>query len=189
MIVDGVIDANGYSGIVDAIDESDYAGTIANATGDAPLPTKTTTQVNGSGEYGAEANKGTASFNAITYKMNDLKDGGSYVNSRIFLYKITENAGSNSAIEYDDTAYYVFVTLENDPSTGVLTATPKYVEYDSASGAYTDATKLEFVNEYNSEGKANVNAIKQIIGREWTDKDSFTFTIKAYDSATKHSTV
>ncbi len=183
-------------GTVDSVNNSDYAGTInaINESSDVPMPTNAKTHVGATTTNFRTTD--TADFDAITYTMDNLKNSdGSYAGSRIFVYKITEDQGANNAIAYDTeqkTIYYAFIELTNNRTNGELDTKVTYVKYDAEGGTYTaldSDDELLFTNVYDGQGSATVTAIKQIIGRDWTEDDTFTFTVKPYSTDETRSTI
>ena len=109
---------------------------------------------------------GSYSFRTIEYTGEDLDkdDSGNYKKTEK-KYKVVEKAGEDPLIIYDETEYEITVTLTDDgKGTIEVTADPEEDTYD-------------FVNTYIVKGDILVQ--KVLDGRDWTDNDTFTFTITA----------
>ena len=102
---------------------------------------------------------GSVSFTAQTYTA-----AGAYE------YTVREKAGDLGGVDYDESTYKVTVAV-TDNLDGTLSA-----EATSESG------DIEFDNTYGADPaklKTGVEVTKELIGRDWTDDDSFEFTIAA----------
>ena len=158
----------------------------AEAIDSVPVNGTTAKVVAESSNYGLTE---TASFGTIPYvALGSGTDPLQDDRGKTYIYRISEVAASNEAITYDSTVYYAFVRV-TDGGNGVLTAKPTYVTAvtdDNGSTTYTAYTnendKLIFTNHYEATGTAYVRPIKQIVGRNWTSSDAFTFLIEPYES-------
>ena len=109
---------------------------------------------------------GSYSFKTIEYTGEDLDtdEDDHYVETKK-TYKVVEKAGDDKLIIYDKTEYEITVTLKDDgKGTIETTADPEESTYD-------------FVNTYIAKGEIMVQ--KVLDGRDWTNDDTFTFTLKA----------
>ncbi|MBQ7785616.1 MAG: Cna B-type domain-containing protein [Clostridia bacterium] len=131
----------------------------------------------------ANAADGSFTFDVIDYIVNSSQQ-----QTGTFTYEITEKAGSNAAIDYDETKYRLTVVV-TDNENGTLKAIVTKVEKDSGTGygavaeneAGLDLENLKntitFKNVYASEGKAQVEAYKELSGRTLKAGE---FTFKLY---------
>lgn len=107
-------------------------------------------------------------------------------------FTISEVQGSAaSGVTYDSiekTATVVVTDLDAQGNhTGKLVV--ERVTYDN-KGVTETSDKAYFVNKYTSSGTldgTNIKVNKVLDGRDWTDSDSFTFTIAGYDDVTKQA--
>lgn len=91
-------------------------------------------------------------------------------------YKVTEKRGSAGGMTYSDNVAVLRVTVRDNTETGKLEASVERVSGDG-----------EFVNTYDSsipsDQLVKPHFSKVLTGREWRERDSFTFTIRAEDGA------
>lgn len=131
-------------------------------------------------------------LNNIVYTEADLEGAA----SKDFQYVITEDvpsaASAGAGMTYDNTAYRVTVTVTK--ADGKLTAaTPKIEAGTWNEGTFTkekDVDEIVFTNTYSPDevvlsGADNLTVTKQLVGRdEWTQEDTYEFTLAAGDEAT-----
>ncbi len=145
-----------------------FTFTLSAVTTDAPMPGTTITAT----ATATSTNK-TVSFGDITY----TSDGTYY-------YTVTETEGNAGGVSYDDTIYYVQVTVST--SENVKTVIVKYTNSEeevddpstldwNSADALTE-TGLPFTNSYNAEGSLTFSATKDYTGAELTE-GLFSFTI------------
>ena len=115
-----------------------------------------------------------------------------------YTYYITEKTESTPGLIYDTSKYKVVVTVEdkdadggNIGKSGKLTGSVQYFKGTLGENAeYTFSAKPEsaniaaFTNTYTTEpatlnGEKNLSVTKKLVGREWGNEESFTFTIAA----------
>lgn len=133
----------------------------------APLPENTQTSVEPSSGSDADF-----SFGKIHYTQQDA--GHTYV------YTVTET-GSVAGVDNDATVHTVTVKV-NDDGKGNLTA----------DATYSDGDALVFTNAYNAMGSYQLEATKNLVGRDFKAGDSWTFGVVAKDTDAplpKNSTV
>lgn len=111
------------------------------------------------------ANNGTSiiTFTHIDYVQDDL------VRSPITLI-VTEDAGTVANVTTDRNSYEVKVSLK-DNGDGTITAIP----------TYPDKAGLVFTNTYSASGTLVLNGEKVMQGRDLTEEDKYTFTVKEGD--------
>lgn len=115
----------------------------------------------------------------------------------IYTYYITEKKESTPGLIYDTSKYKVVVTVEdkdadggNIGKSGKLTGSVQYFKGTlGENGEYTFSDELganiaAFTNTYTTEpatlnGEENLSVTKKLVGREWGNEESFTFTITA----------
>lgn len=128
----------------------------------------------------------TANFPQVSFNGN--------TGNNTYVYKVTENVNTvqdaGATMTYDGTAYYVFVTVT--VTNGMVNA--KITYYKDVDGvlrrvsasADDSSTAIQFTNTYHaSEVSAAPAGTKTLIGRVRKATDSFAFTLKAGDDATK----
>lgn len=115
----------------------------------------------------------------------------------IYTYYITEKKESTPGLIYDTSKYKVVVTVAdkdadggNSGKSGKLTGSVQYFKGTlGENGEYTFSDELganiaAFTNTYTTEpatlnGEENLSVTKKLVGREWGNEESFTFTITA----------
>jgi pilin isopeptide linkage protein len=115
---------------------------------------------------------GNVWFDAISYTQADITQWNSDgTGTGIKTYTLSEKAGDNSAVRYDQAVYTVTVNLTDDGK-GTITATPEY----SKKVGDTDARVSEaiFNNIYTSSGKCYIVGSKTLTGRPIRENE-FTF--------------
>ena len=151
-----------------------YSFNIKNVTENAPMPAETTINVS----MPAEGNVNTAVFGDMTFD-----HAGTYV------YTITENAGTDDSIVYDNHTATVTVAVVEDQKTGTLSAQVSYDNNDTTEGVnLTDADRANtsvaaFTNIQEMSGAIKLEGTKNISGREFIEGDSFTFTVSSDNGA------
>ena len=108
-----------------------------------------------------------------------------------YVYKMTEVEPETGAagMEYDNTVYYAVVRTEWN-NQGIKVSSPEYYEYNEVYGTLTKlAFAPTFVNTYTPEAVtvAQLQGQKTLTGRNWTEDDSFSYTITAADSDTRQA--
>ena len=106
---------------------------------------------------GSNTANGDITFTSIDY---ELKDVGTHT------YTISENAGEDAGMAYDNTEYTVKVTV-TDAGNGKLDVKEEYVD-----GA------VEFTNTYTAEGSWTPEGTKTLIGRDFGENETFKFVVK-----------
>ena len=98
-----------------------------------------------------------------------------------YVYTITEDTGSIAGVTYDTTVYKVVVSV-TDNGTGALTGTTQYFKIINGEQTSVEGNVAAFTNTYKAAPyKASASTLfkvsKTLTGRDWTDNDSFTFTL------------
>ena len=137
-----------------------------------------------------------ANSSHTTVTLGDNK-GLSFTQPGTYTYYITEKKESTPGLIYDTSKYKVVVTVEdkdadggNIGKSGKLTGSVQYFKGTlGENGEYTFSDELganiaAFTNTYTTEpatlkGEENLSVTKKLVGREWGNKESFTFTIAA----------
>lgn len=114
-----------------------------------------------------------------------------------YTYYITEKKESTPGLIYDTSKYKVVVTVEdkdadggNSGKSGKLTGSVQYFKGTlGENGEYTFSDEpgdniAAFTNTYTTEpatlnGEEKLSVTKKLVGREWGNEESFTFTIAA----------
>lgn len=152
----------------------------------AQLPKPANTQVTeGDGFYsytyaltvtsGGTGESGTTAFNPVSL---------TYTRPGTYTFEISENDPTDKNITKDGTVYTVTVVVEeqkgedDEPVLAVASTTVKAGDSTAESG-------VVFNNDYTATDTHSVEITKQLSGRAWDDDDEFTFTLKAFDEATK----
>ena len=106
---------------------------------------------------------GSFEFKALKYTQDDI--GTHY-------YVLSEDSSSHKAgVTYDDTKYYMTVTVAYNSQTKQLEATKEVKKGNDV------VEKIEFVNSYNSQGEATINGTKNLSGRKFSNTDQFDFEL------------
>ena len=123
--------------------------------------------------------------------------GLSFTQPDTYTYYITEKKESTPGLIYDTSKYKVVVTVAdkdadggNSGKSGKLTGSVQYFKGTlGENGEYTfsdepSANIAAFTNTYTTEpatlnGAENLSVTKKLVGREWGNEESFTFTIAA----------
>ena len=137
-----------------------------------------------------------ANSSHTTVTLGDNK-GLSFTQPGTYTYYITEKKESTPGLIYDTSKYKVVVTVEdkdadggNSGKSGKLTGSVQYFKGTlGENGEYTFSDELganiaAFTNTYTTEpatlnGEEKLSVTKKLVGREWGNKESFTFTIAA----------
>ena len=125
--------------------------------GSVPLPAETEIELSGAGD---------TAFGDITYS-----DTG------IYIYKISEIAGTSTEYDYDDTVYYVHVTVKN--TNGVLSAVTAY--YKNTYGVMPKPTTLTFTNKFTFT-PGSLSLSKTVTGELGSYNKVFTFDVTLSDT-------
>ena len=98
-----------------------------------------------------------------------------------YCYLISETAGDNEYIDYDETAHLVKVEITNDSSLGAYTAE---IEID---GEKTDKAEVKFTNTYNPPAEASITITKGFTaaGATKDSKLTFNFNVECTSAKTK----
>ncbi|MBQ3459981.1 MAG: hypothetical protein IJH14_04850, partial [Solobacterium sp.] len=140
-------------------DDDNFSFELTAVTKDAPMPSKTTAA--------ATKNAPEAVFETIKF---DKAGTYEYTVKEVLPDGVTEENPVKDGITYDTKDHKVTVKVTKaDDATNALTAT---VTYEEEAGCI-------ITNKYSAEGSAYVLVQKVLNGREWTEDDSFTFTISA----------
>ena len=110
---------------------------------------------------------GTATFDALTYSLEDLGDD----KIKTFTYYIKEAKDGLPGVEYDEHTETVTIVV-NDNGNGKLEVT--------YNGSQTFTTPV-FTNSYEASGNVLFAGDKKLTGREMTTSDVFTFEIREGD--------
>ena len=112
---------------------------------------------------------------AITFTKADL--GGAM--TKDFVYTVTENDTTLGGITKD--AHAATVTIKvTDNANGTITAVPTYSNNaeGATEGDAANANAAAFTNSYKAKGSsAAISVAKTLDGRDWTEGDSFEFTL------------
>ena len=137
-----------------------------------------------------------ANSSHTTVTLGDNKDL-SFTQPGTYTYYITEKKESTPGLIYDTSKYKVVVTVEdkdadggNSGKSGKLTGSVQYFKGTlGENGEYTFSDELganiaAFTNTYAAKsvtlnGEKNLSVTKKLVGREWGNEESFTFTITA----------
>lgn len=125
------------------------------------------------GDDGAPSTEVAVSSNDATDGVAEIDFGSIvYTQPGQYEYKVTEKRGSAGGMTYSDNVAVLRVTVRDNTETGKLEASVERVSGDG-----------EFVNTYDSsipsDQLVSPHFSKVLEGREWRERDSFTFTIKA----------
>lgn len=102
---------------------------VLKAVDDAPMPEDSTVTITGSGK---------AAFGAITYQTPG-----------IYCYTVTQQAGKNARGHYDETVYYVKVTVTNAEKGGLQAVVAAHTDPQMVS----EKSDITFKNTYDAEKK------------------------------------
>ncbi len=138
-----------------------------------------------------------ANSSHTTVTLGDNKDLR-FTQPGTYTYYITEKTESTPGLIYDTSKYKVVVTVKdkdadggNIDKSGNLTGSVQYFKGTlGENGEYTFSNKPEianiaaFTNTYTTEpatlnGEEKLSVTKKLVGREWGNEESFTFTIAA----------
>ncbi|MCQ2458610.1 MAG: hypothetical protein MJ142_07780, partial [Clostridia bacterium] len=146
-----------------------FTFSLAAVTTGAPMPDVTTVSAK---------NGETKSFGEITYTHADL----GVDTTRYFEYTVKEVIPTEvpKGWTYDTNTYNVKVKLEY--SNGTLTATLVSPETGKPLGTETDPVII--TNTYAAKGEITLTGTKTMDGRDLTDDDVFTFTVKDENNTT-----
>lgn len=97
----------------------------------------------------------------------------------VYTYRVYERPGTIPGVSYDSAVYTIAVTV-TDPGNGQLAVTGS-VKKD---GVDYNASALTFTNTYApNSAQQNLYVQKELVGREWTDSDAFSFLLTPADPA------
>ena len=104
-----------------------------------------------------------------------------------YVYYITEDTGSIAGVTYDPAVYKVVVSV-TDNGTGNLTGTTKYFKIIDGKQVPVEDPVAAFTNTYTAApytapASTLFKVSKTLTGRDWTDDDSFTFTLTGEGNA------
>lgn len=137
-----------------------------------------------------------ANSSHTTVTLGDNKDLR-FTQPGTYTYYITEKTESTPGLIYDTSKYKVVVTVEdkdadggNSGKSGKLTGSVQYFKGTlGENGEYTFSDEpgdniAAFTNTYTTEpatlnGEEKLSVTKKLVGREWGNEESFTFTIAA----------
>ncbi len=142
------------------LDNESYTFTLTGNDG-APMPEEGTTAT-----YTADGEK---NFGTITYTEEDMVDEtGAPVTEKTFTYTISETSELPDGITKSaDITATVVVTDNGD---GTLSTEIKYSPENDT-----------ITNTYKATGKVEIQATKELVGRDWLEGETFTFTLKDAD--------
>ena len=145
-----------------------------------------------------------ANSSHTTVTLGDNKDLR-FTQPGTYTYYITEKTESTPGLIYDTSKYKVVVTVEdkdadggNIGKSGKLTGSVQYFKGTlGENGEYTFSDELganiaAFTNTYTTEpatlkGEENLSVTKKLVGREWGNKESFTFEIAVADGSAENT--
>ena len=136
---------------------------VTAVTKGAPMPAKTTVEINPT-----SGNSADFTFGDISLKLADM--GGE--KEKTFEYKI-EESGTVAGVKNDSKEHTVSIRVTDDGK-GHLTATKTYKD-----GTVTNNQKAEFVNTYGADGTYQLKGFKTLTGRNFQAGDAWTFTVTA----------
>ena len=100
-----------------------------------------------------------------------------FTESGTYIYTVTENIPADAqkigGVTYDTTVHTVIIKVKVNPVTGI-------VEPDQGSALIQTAL---FTNTYAPTGEGEIKVKKTFTGRNWTDEDTFLFTIEPVNNA------
>ena len=83
-----------------------------------------------------------------------------------------ETKGTIGGITYDENEYTITIKVVDDGEGNLV-----------ADEGYHLVETQEITNEYSASGKGEIKVKKNLDGRDWTDGDTFTFTLSAVNGA------
>ena len=156
----------------DWTDSDTFEFTLTGEKGNEPLPP--------SNQCKASVNREstTTTFGNTVLTFNAAGD---------YVYYITEEPGSIAGVTYDTTKYKVVVSVTDD-GTGALTGTTRYYRVVNGVPAPVEGTVAAFTNtytaaSYTAPASALFHVSKTLTGRDWTDNDTFEFTLTGEGNA------
>ena len=119
----------------------------------------------------------------------------SYSSAGTYVYTLTENAGNDDSIEYDDSTVYVIVTVTQDTSSeadaetdaGTLSATVAYSDVDPTSDEYDESDASESASFANVT-KGQLEVSKEVTGTTLSSQ-TFQATVSYGDGASETVTL
>lgn len=155
---------------IDTRDFHDGDSAVFTITGDGKLPEPASVTI-----HPVSGREEAFAFNRISYTLEDLKnEDGSYADSRVFTYEVTETAEMAGTVT-DPEKHKVTVTV-TDRKDGTLSVESVYADEEKENGA-----GFAFLNKYDASGTATVKGVKNIENRNFKAGDVWTFTMKAAD--------
>ena len=157
----------------DALGEDVAFSFTLTGSGDAPMPSGSSTIT-----IGAETEGSKAAFGDITFQ----KPG-------TYTYTVTETIPQSGlpGFTYDETKYMVTVKVADNGAGKLTIAEPTY-QKDDDTYVYSVANPMTFTNAYapdggTLEGATALKVTKKLEGRDWQASDNFTFTLTGINNA------
>ena len=154
------------------LEEGEFTFTIS-AVDNAPIKDKDGKAITSGLTVGNGADGEAAAFPDFYYDQNDAE--------KTYVYKIEEDqftiAGVSRDTENGPEEIYAKVEVGKDNKDGTLA--DSIVTYYSDEDCKTPLEKSQFVNKYEAKGEGEIKVQKFLKGRDWTNSDSFTFSISA----------
>ncbi|MBQ6662074.1 MAG: VWA domain-containing protein, partial [Firmicutes bacterium] len=148
----------------------EYVFTLSAVTAGAPMPAA-------GGETATYTADGEQAFGKITYTQDDMlaEDGKTFLTEKTYTYTISETSTLPSGVtKSGDITATVTVTDNGDGTLGTS------VIYSPENDKIT--------NTYTSSGSVALKAKKELVGREWQDGETYTFTLYEEDGTTVYDT-
>ena len=138
------------------LDSYTFTVTADAANPDAPMPERPSVTINP-----REGHSTTVDFGSIAYTLDDA--------GKTFSYDVTES-GTVAGVTNDARTHRVQVSV-SDAGDGTLAVEKSYLVDGKA------ASTLTFSNDYEAAGSYELHATKTMVGRDFNEGDSYTFTV------------
>lgn len=135
----------------------DHFTFVVEGSEGAPMPTQTRVEISPTAGQLARVDFGTIVFTAEHAE-------------RDFVYTVREIAEESSFFTYDTPERHVRVQVRSSGPAGSLQLSVQYGEGD-------DERAIIFSSQYAASGVAEINLVKDLHARDWTEHDSFAFVI------------
>ncbi|MGM9913609.1 DUF7601 domain-containing protein, partial [Floccifex sp.] len=113
-------------------------------------------------------NQSKSGNGTLTFKKNTNTIPG------VYIYTVQENTGTDANWTYDDTTYYVYVTVEDDGTVGITQIKAK--KGNTSLPEKDKLTAINFTNQYTENATFEVG--KTVTGKYGDKTKSFAFNIK-----------